>query len=59
MRGSWASEFLLPICVPSDYELDVDWPVLSPGLPDDADDADDEDEDDEDDEDDELLRIAA
>jgi hypothetical protein len=55
MPGSWASEFLLPICVPSDYELDVDWPVISPGLPDDADDADE----DEDDEDDELLRIAA
>ena len=55
MIGSWASEFLLPIGVPSDYELDVDWPVISPGLPDDADDADE----DEDDEDDELLRIAA
>ena len=51
MIGSWASEFLLPIGVPSDYEMDVDWPVLPSGLPDDVDD--------EDDEDDELLRIAA
>jgi hypothetical protein len=55
MPGSWASEFLLPICVPSDYELDVDWPVLFPDLPDDADDEDDED----DGEEEELLRIAA
>lgn len=55
MPGSWASEFLLPIGVPSDYELDVDWPLVFPELPDD----DEDDEDDEEDEDDELLRIAA
>ena len=50
MLGSWASVFLLPICVPSDYELDVDWPVISPDLPDDADDEEDEEA--------EFLRIA-
>jgi len=38
-------EFLLPICVPSDYELDVDWPLWVPDFPGY--------------EEDELLRIAA
>ena len=52
MVGSWASKFLLPIGVPNDYELDVDWPIVLPELPDD-----DEDEDAEEDE--ELLWIGA
>ena len=50
----WSSVFLLPIGVPSDYELDVDWPIVLPDLPDD----DDDEEPDEDDEE-ELLGIAA
>jgi hypothetical protein len=54
MIGSWASEFLLPIGVPNDYELDIDWPVVLPELP-----GDDEDDDTEEDDEDELLRIAA
>ena len=49
MIGSWASVALQPICVPSDYELDVDWPLVFPDLPDDA----------EEDDEEELLRIAA
>ena len=53
MVGSWASVFLLPICVPSDYELEVYWPLLVPDFP-----SYEEDEDEEDGED-ELLRIAA
>ena len=48
-----SSVFLLPIGVPLDYELDVDWPIALPALPDD-----DEDDDGDDDED-ELLRVAA
>jgi len=54
MVGSWASKFLLPIGVPNDYELDVDWPIVLPELPDD-----DEDDDTEEDEDEDLLGIAA
>jgi hypothetical protein len=50
---AWASVFLLPICVPSDYELEVYWPLLVPDFP-----GYEEDEDEEDYEDD-LLRIAA
>ena len=53
MPCSWASVFLLPICVPSDYELEVYWPLLVPDFP-----GYEEDEDEEDYEDD-LLRIAA
>ena len=49
MIGSWESVFLQPICVPSDYELDVDWPLVFPDLPDDA----------EEDDGEELLRVAA
>ena len=53
MIAKWASEFLLPVGVPNDYDLDVDWPVVLPEVPDD-------DEDDaEEDEDDDLLRLAA
>jgi len=52
MPGSWALEFLPAIGVPSDYELDENWPVLFPDLPDDADDGDDGEEED-------FLRIAA
>jgi hypothetical protein len=57
MIGSWASVFLLPICVPSDYELEVYWPLLVPDFP--GYEEDEDDEDDEDDEEDELLWIAA
>ena len=45
MIGSWASKFLNPVGVPSDYELDVDLPLVFPELPDDEDDEDGEDED--------------
>ena len=45
--------FLLPICVTSDYELDVDWPVVLPDFPDN-----DEDYSEEDDEE-VALRMAA
>jgi hypothetical protein len=41
--------FLLPKGVPSDYELDVDWPVVLPELPDE----------DDDDPEEEALRMAA
>ena len=54
MPCSWASVFLLPICVPSDYELEVYWPLLVPDFP-----GYEEDEEDEEAEEDELLRIAA
>jgi len=37
MPGSWASEFLLPIGVPSDYELGYDLPLVFPDMPDDDD----------------------
>ena len=50
----WSSVSLPPIGVPSDYELDVDWPLVLPDLPND----DDDEEPDEDDEE-ELLGIAA
>jgi hypothetical protein len=51
---AWASVFLLPICVPSDYELEVYWPLLTPDFP-----GYEEDEVDEEDEESELLLIAA
>ena len=53
MIGPWASVSLPPICVPSDYELDVDWPIALPALPDDDED------DDGDDGDEESLALAA
>ena len=34
----WSSVSLPPIGVPSDYELDVDWPLVLPDLPNDDDD---------------------
>ena len=49
----WSSVSLPPICVPSDYELDVDWPIALPALPDDDED------DDGDDGDEESLALAA
>jgi len=49
MIGPWSSVSLPPICVPSDYELEFDWPIALPALPDD----------DEDDDEEELLGIAA
>jgi hypothetical protein len=57
MIGSWASVFLLPICVPSDYELEVYWPLLVPDFP--GYEEDEDDEEDEEDEEEELLWIAA
>jgi len=54
MIGRWSLVFLPPIGVPSDYELDVDWPIALPALPDD-----DEDDDYGDDDDEESLALAA
>ena len=52
-KGSRASVSLPPIGVPSDYELEFDWPITLPALPDDDED------DDGDDDDGESLALAA
>ena len=54
MIGPWSLVFLPPIGVPSDYELDVDWPIALPALPDD-----DEDDDYGGDDDEESIALAA
>lgn len=45
MIGPWTSVSLPPICVPSDYELEFDWPITLPALPDDDEDDDGDDDD--------------